>query len=369
MKVLIIDCGLVRLAASSMLSGNEPTLMPTAKQEVCRRFAKICTGLEAQHSPNAIIFAKDRGPYLRADEYKSWYKGQVFAALVEDQLYMKFDNGVRKVVVADGVRTLSRPLAKADREAVEEVAEWMTDMAPELEALAPKYKGKRKEADYAPLGFATRKEFYEAVDYAVEQTSGFLGAFVAEIGGWEADDIAGVYCQTASSKITEIVLATVDSDWQQLVSPLNPAKGWVDGRVKVHDLYHDRIVDNSQAEEIQAKTLQKVIGGDTSDNISGLPKGANGCHGKAVDLAKVDADELLKTHEGLRNKALVLLPTPWLINQKDIAGILKDGMARAPLVEDLRQVHLSDHDLAEIRKSNEARSIVNKLLGRMAKDD
>jgi len=63
----------------------------------------------------------------------------------------------------------------------------------------PRYKGKRDKSVLLDRIGLTIEEYHHAEKIAIEDCATFFGAHVVKIVGWEADDVAGVYCRKAPS--------------------------------------------------------------------------------------------------------------------------------------------------------------------------
>jgi hypothetical protein len=304
-NALVIDTQAVgRYCAYSMLSGGTPCIMPTPMQEIIRRFGMVVRGAVATHDPSVIIFAHDSKPYWREAWLADWYRKR--AVVVDDGgPVLCYDNTFRRIPAEDGgLKPVKLKVAEAAA-----VTEGKTDedlRAPDDAEAAwlPRYKGSRSARSW-PFPDLTREECSRAIQTAVDRICEATGAYQAAVDGWEADDVAAIYCKGAPDAISRIVLMTHDSDWRQIL--------FADPRVFVYDIRQVRLYGQEDRAEVKAALTVKVICGDSSDDIAGIPKGkpGAGCYGE-TGAAKLVVEgipgEVKAMPEYQRNLHVILLP-------------------------------------------------------------
>lgn len=137
-------------------------------------------------------------------------------------------------------------------------AQWRLDLYPE-------YKGNRQPLDAD--GIASKKAF-KAQGPFTEKALSLLGLKQIRSPLLEADDLAGYFSRSLSSKGHAVTLVSGDRDWITLV----------DDRVTWFDPIRDRKVDMGNLLEFtgffstEAYVQGKALQGDSSDNIVGIPK-------------------------------------------------------------------------------------------------
>ena len=367
-KVLLVDGGLVIYAAATMLSGGEPILMATPQMEIRRRFAKLVLGAKAVSGSTHVAFAMDRGPYRRTKWYAQWYQKYAEISTLVDQnplgegadsqkdaVFLHIDNKVFPLFKAFGAWSKrKKPLTIAEKKKVGELEP--KPITEEYFECLPKYKQGRDKSDMMSRLGITVDEFHQALETSVTSLSMYLGASIMEVPGWEADDIVGVYCRKAPPAVEEINLMSRDSDWKQLV--LLP-------RVRLWDTFKAKFWTKADRLDITIDLRAKLIGGDTSDAISGVPKGKSGCYGStsAKKIASaVIPDEIKKLKEMKRNWELVRLPTPsWNVDDK--YEDLKAGIKRFKADGNPAAICLSDVDIQEIAKESKVKAFIQRLTG------
>ena len=130
--------------------------------------------------------------------------------------------------------------------------------------LYPEYKGKR---DDTPEKEESRERYKDQVPILKSMLE-HLGGCQITAPGFEADDLAGYFSRTLVDQGHKVKLITGDGDWKQLV---NGRVSWSDPRVA------DRICNRVNFEmntgfKTTSQFLEaKVLMGDTSDNIKGVP--------------------------------------------------------------------------------------------------
>ena len=323
-SVTMIDSGLLIYAATTMLSGGVPVLMPTARQEIIRRFALLCHSLHSIAGSDHCMIACDAAPYIRSGHYTEWYRSNAKQVAVStekgERTYLQFDNGYHPIFTMEGVFILGKPLIVKEQAALlaEIEAQEITPLAVEDKyfELLPSYKqGRNKGKLMENLGI-TQAEYYNIEKEALERVGHWLKAKVLKVQGLEADDVVAFYSKYAPASVTKITLCSRDSDWRQLAL-------MKEREVEVLDVCKGTRWSTSQRDDIIMQIRGKIVGGDTSDAIKGLPKGQKGCYGKNPKA------EFLGEHyfafkdmpEFKRNRDLILLPSPLLEGEKYYADI------------------------------------------------
>jgi hypothetical protein len=351
-RALVIDVGAVsKYTAFSMLSGGEPVMLKhNIAHEAIRRFAKLVVGQHRMHRADLVIFAMDRKPYWRTEWLFAWYAEHAsHLALKDGSFLLRYDNTVRRIVGQEETKLKVAELKNLPTEGWGKVP---TDLLGWL----PKYKGNRDGKSW-PLADITPEDLDKSVEKAVRLLSARLnGKIVAKVG-WEADDVAAVYCAGAPEIVDQVTLVTLDSDWRQLLS--------VDSRVKVSDIRLGQDFTQDHIPEQKAALRAKIVGGDRSDNLAGLPKGNSGCYGAdtAAKLTKDGMPEGLDADALERNATLMRLPCP-LWDRAEAYAMLKDSVESVDAVDgEWDALFLTAKDLAEAENDGLVQAWLRKIKG------
>jgi 5'-3' exonuclease len=295
-----------------------------------------------------IIAMDDSGNYWRGPEIQQWYRENTQQATHSETgvTYLAFDNSVREIQ-PDGSVSKSLAAAKVpanlDWKLVEE------DHWPRL----PTYKGNRKGK---PWMLETPPEkYYKALTQWAYWFAGILGMKVVKIPTMEADDICAV-AGSMSSENWNVDILTCDSDYHQLAlypgcTILDTGKG---------------MITADKANDILKSLGSKILGGDTSDNIPGLPKGAKGNLARNTDKTG-SADKLMYPFTGTtkaelgkyllemgdspkmrRNFRLIGLP----VNDITLVGQIKTAIQSTPIspkTEDWSRFELKENRISELK--------------------
>lgn len=274
------------------------------KKEISSRLRKSLLTLFLLHKPTILFFCFDSKPYFRTEIMRDYYKkyGKVSAngeVLHYDNLFIPKGENRKSAYTVAQLKALNIEELGL-REPTDEELEWF-----------PKYKGTRKPF---LLDGITKEDFGECVRETYASLATKVGGSLLAIPNLEADDLIAHIC-TYKKPETNVVIASVDSDLKQLIR--NPNVSFFDTRISAR-------ITNKNADEEVMKLYTKLISGDTSDNISGIPKGNKGSYGG--DSAKKMVDELVEfqglggavatleetfkdSHHFQRNKTLVILPS------------------------------------------------------------
>lgn len=345
--------GFTRPLAHATKSPRHKPAYPTTPQfelkEIGRNIAKQLFVLQEQRKwKGGIIAMDDSGNYWRGPEIEEWYRNNTEQATCAETgvVYIRFDNAVREIQ-PDG--SLSKELANAK---VPSDLVWAT-VESQHWPLLPKYKGTRKGR---PWMFATQPDkYYRALNQWAYWFAGILGMKVVKIPTMEADDICAV-AASMSSELWNIDLLTCDSDYHQLAlypgcTVLDTGKG---------------AITSLSANAIMVSLGSKILGGDKSDNITGLPKGAKGCLARNPDKTG-SADKLMAPFQGTtkaelgkyllemgdspkmrRNIRLIGLP----VNDITLVSQIKAAILSAavePKIEDWEKFGLLENAMDELR--------------------
>jgi len=336
--------------------------MPTPRQEIVRRFAQLVYSAKTLTGADEVIIALDSAPYKRAEFYSNWYKSH--ALQTPNGRYLKIDGAVIPTHFERGEWSVEKPLTIKQRKELKiDELEFVT-IGEKFYKFLPTYKqGRNKQALVERLDL-TLDEYYETQKNAIERACEFFGAIKLQVEGWEADDVVGVLsAKLDPKKIDKLTLVSRDKDWQQLALRS-------DGRVQVLDLTTGKFSTLTENKtEITELVRAKIIGGDTSDHIRGLPKSETQCFGKttADKLAVNPIDpELLNSDEGRRNLELIVLPTPsW-----DLETAWKTLNKKAVFYKpngDLESVYLREPDVREISDRTKIGAFIQRLKGDVQK--
>lgn len=163
----------------------------------------------------------------------------------------------------------------------------------------PEYKGTRSDT---PEKIESRAH-YDAQKPFIKRALESLGINQMTAEGYEADDLAGHFVASLSKNpANEIVLASGDQDWLQLV---RPNLLWYDKRDDSRRVTIDNFQDYTGCLTPYQFLESKALQGDTSDNIKGV--GGIGAKGAPEFLAefgtvlkfwnKVDSGEYIPTRK------------------------------------------------------------------------
>lgn len=281
-KALILDwSAIVKNRLASLLSAEMPMTRMDEIEEVRYRIARMLYPIVAEHSPEVIIVAKDnkkdgKRNYWREGYLKMWYSKNIKQATSDGELYLNIDNKWYKTFEDESGVKLGDKLTKKD---TPKDLEECNELTPEqLKMICPKYKGKRKNAEW--VYEMTEEEFNTAMDKAAIDVCGLADkGRIIDADLAEADDVAAVLSLNFHENCQHI-LVTVDSDWFQLKR----------NNTLVYNIYRNEWVDLENPDEF---VLTKIIQGDTGDGVS-----STWVDGKSVNIGKTKAPEYLnKTHE------------------------------------------------------------------------
>ena len=313
---LIIDwSALCHNRLYSLLSNDMPITRATEEEEIKYRLARRVYELLDLVKPKRVIFACDnkvegKRNYWRTGYLELYYrKNTKFFRDTEDRFYVIFDNTLFEY--DPETQTLGAKLTKKNTPSDLELV--IIDSP--ADKICPKYKGTRKAAEWV---FATPKARMDEIfaETLMELTAVVPDSRIVNAELAEADDIAGVLCGLAKTPHT---LATLDSDWYQLISE----------NVKLVNFGSSELCYIEKTPEEVAYDLQlKILQGDAGDGIKGtwIP-GKAGCLG-AVKAAKIIEEDKIDTVDvGAyeRNRKLITLDIDTIpkIVQKNIKEQVK----------------------------------------------
>jgi DNA polymerase-1 len=205
----------------------------------------------------------------------------------------------------------------------------------------PEYKAQRDETpdDLAPQ-WETCLEITRA-----------LGIPVAEIEGYEADDVIATWATQALARGANARIVTTDKDMAQLVRE--------DGRAHMWDMKHERAVDANGVRQkfgVDPAQITDYLGliGDTVDNLPGVPgvgpKGAAAALNAFGRIEDIPADPAawdgLKLRGAKRVAALVDEHRELALTTRRLATLVRDVPGVAAGLRDL-QWKVRDHTVAE----------------------
>lgn len=350
-RVMVVDVGAVsKYSAFSMMSGGEPIVMGDHKKEAVRRFAKLVKGQACLHRADIVIFAHDTKPYWRSDFLSAWYADHAQHAKVNDTTFLlRYDTTTYQVDNGE-VTKLTQPMLKQLPD-----MEW-GPLPKEMVPFMPKYKGNREGKKW-PLAEVSPEDLHLLTQEACIGLAARLNGLVVSVPGWEADDIAAVYCKEAPDYVDAVILVTLDSDWYQLLM--------ADHRVKISDIRLGIDLTQDNIPEQKHLLRAKIVGGDRGDGICGTPKSKAQNYSKdaALEVTKDGMPDGLSMPELERNAMLIRLPCPaW--DTAEMYGTLKEHAVRPVEVEgEWEKLFVTQRDLAEMENDALVEGWLRKIKG------
>ena len=299
--ILTIDwSALVQNRLYSLLSGDMPLTRATDTEELKYRIARRVFEILDTVKPDSVIIAKDNRTatgrnYWRSGYLDLYYKNNT-ELFVSDSLakyYVRFDNQLYNYNYLGA--TLEGKVNKKDTPADLEPSD--SPITPkEIVGFCPKYKGNRSGREW--VFETTEEEIRELFNQtALDLTAIIPNCRIVDAELSEADDIAGVI--THFFRDQPQVMATVDSDWYQLINKeLNH---------QVYNIAHMEYVDvntDQAADDLQLKYVM----GDSGDGISGCYiDGKSGRLGVKKAKAVIEAGEVDSINKAVytRNQKLI----------------------------------------------------------------
>jgi len=272
----------------------------TEKDEIRYRIARKMFELVDMVKPTRIIIACDNRKEGKRNYWREGYLARYYATHTKLQcsrttlgMYVTYNNAW--FPYEDGVIG-GKLTKKATPKDLQDADTALTTK--EVEAFAPKYKGTRKASEWV---FDTSREEMDEIfnEAALDLTGLFPDCRIVDAELAEADDIAGVLVGMSHQPHT---LATVDSDWHQLIdSP----------RVTVLDIRGSvPVLVERTPEEVKYDLMVKIVQGDSGDGVAGTwVDGKAGCLGevKAKIIVDTEAYDTLDASALERNSKLITL--------------------------------------------------------------
>lgn len=299
-KIAVLDWSyLTHVAWTSLPSHKTPWTRPSEAEEGIHRISEWVYALQVEHGWDRLIIATDTPGYWRAEYMADWFSlvprythGGLYYCQ-HDGAWHRIDQvrddagqwGAQLVkLTADESKVLySKPVKvkgcpKLDPQLLaEQLERWPETLA---EPTWPRYKGNRK-GEWACE--TSPKDFRDLRARLASRLARLVNGKVIGYSGAEADDIAAVVATFGTKH--EILLISGDGDWATLCQ--HPG-------VSLHNIYSNSRTSHSPETVAEANRLWmiKVVGGDSGDNIKGVPYAdgrGRGC------IAKDGADKLVRS--------------------------------------------------------------------------
>lgn len=259
--ILTIDwSALVQNRLYSLLSGDMPLTRATDKEELRYRIARRVFEILDATKPDSVVIAKDNrteaGRNYWRSGYLDWYykrNTELYVSMETGLTYIRFDN---QLYVYDFVNnSLHSKVTKKRTPA--DLKPSVPPSPEEILSFCPKYKGNRSGREWV---FETSPEEIQEVfnQVALDLTAIIPNCRIVDAELAEADDIAGVL--THFFKDQPQIMATVDSDWYQLIND--------ELDHSVYNIAHMEYV-NTNTEQVKEDLQLKYVMGDSGDGISG----------------------------------------------------------------------------------------------------
>lgn len=274
---LLIDASGIAYAA--MYAIRKPGYEPARESEMgeyARAVAArmlLCCARFPEHTPILCLDYPLRAcEGWRSRHMREWYENNSWAytrySPTGIELVVTWDKKWYKVSgaeIVDGTWTWPNvpgksPLVKLTKDQIPEEVE-LEDTDADISRLLPRYKGNRPK-DWP---FSISKDEWRHLTYGLmKNLAQTLGGFAVGVEGAEADDVAWV----AADGAVDLAIVTEDFDWVQTLDRASGVTAWIkDEEAEVLML---------SAETRWEMLMEKIIGGDVSDNICGcLPRGGS----------------------------------------------------------------------------------------------
>jgi len=330
MKIMVLDqSGLAFDRWYSIPGGTSPEL---EKRDFLREYAKKLYTLVNMFQVDEVWFALDsKVGYWRSDVYDAYYRKHCKVGVdVGERVWLFYDNA--KYVIApsgfNGEHIKVKPKKDSDYLGSEpgatvplgnflldpEVAQELKDLAKEH---APAYKGSRKKREWVHT--TSQSIWHELRHDSALMAHGCFPGKVIYVPRAEADDGAFEAVDMLAEG-DEIVLVSADGDWDQLVRP----------GVTRYDFQKQSTTEGSSQLGMESLKV-KLLGGDTSDCISGIAR-----PGKSNCVAAAGAKTLLMEYPGTAIRELAK-SEGWLEQLKLNRTLMQLGMAPEDIRKQLRE--------------------------------
>lgn len=284
----------------SLATRKIPWTRPTEVEEGVHRICEWVYALQIEHAWDCLIIAKDTSRYWRHEVVEAFNASLPrFTDPLTGLFYVKYDGVVQQIV--DSTSPLVKLPSAESKKLMKTVIETMDAPAHPLNL----YKGNRR-SENSWTAETPIDVFYTLRDRLADRVALLTKGKVVGFKSAEADDIAAVVATVTKGSGKTVTLISGDGDWNQLL-----LQGT---HVRFHDIYHGSKIEFSEElqKEVSDGLKVKIIGGDTGDNIKGVPysTGKAGCIAQAGAEKHVEAGlgvEIFDTAYLLRNAKLMML--------------------------------------------------------------
>lgn len=290
-KIAVIDWSfLTHRIWSALPTKKVPWTRPTEAEEGIHRICEWVYALYTEHAWDRLIIAMDTPGYWRHEFLSDWHI-KIPRYTLDGKFYTHYNACAWLIEKKQDEETklwgatLTKLDAKEEKRVMKSwtlLETWPEDMP---EPSWPKYKGNRHKEDSWACE-TDLKTFYDIRSRLAERIALLVKGKVVGYKGAEADDIAAV---VATMGKHDVLLLSGDADWAQLVAKFT--------NVTLHNLYNnERVAPEFGTDMLRTQILidfmVKIVGGDTGDNIKGVPYNDNR---KRTCIAKKGASDLLKS--------------------------------------------------------------------------
>lgn len=285
---LVVDWSVLSyIAWFKMRAPDYVAQTPLEIEEYARNVAGHLLYLVSRFTPSELVLAVDDSKNWRAPYYDSYYADAVdffrvraeasgWVAIVDSEYFHVHQHEGTEKWFVDKIAKKDRPTDLGDLEKYTpfyggKAPKWLIDEAPEcpptvwdhpdadgLRLVVPRYKGGRATSRW---DFETPKnEFRDLVRRLAGNIAPVFSGRAVRVDWAEGDDVIAAYC--LAEPVIPTVLVSIDSDLRQLCIPCIG--------LSIFDPKKGRFTTPTR-EAAALELACKLLGGDTSDNIAGVP--------------------------------------------------------------------------------------------------